>query len=467
MLALHQSRQVRKRFRLCSISIPSVAAATQAGRHLGDLLVKERAMMNMPPDQQAEQKEALADLVKQLRKRERRLLERLQKAQTARAKAVERLNRAQARLQKRTARLQRLEERLSLLRRQLEALTVPTPGEPAAAPPAAARREGAPASSVAPASEAAGQPETAPPPTPVELDTLSGLLAEEAAREEQLRQALLASEAAQPLEATFLPTEGEPAWVDYLLADEAEHATQAATQEKELSAQEQQGQPDDVAVETDSLPAFQERLPQAVLYGFDEPPELPEAVATPLSEPMPEALQTSLLPATPAELVREARAAAEAAEEAARLAIARATLAAARLEQLPAGRHLSQELSEAEQEAAQASRAAQLAEETAREVERWAQAVTSAEEAVVSSGTADLSTAETAADDETQPVIPEDLPASPEETSGDRSFETATALAAAAASEEVQKPAQGDAAPTGDEPARPATDPAPEPPADQ
>ncbi|HEY6543132.1 MAG TPA: hypothetical protein VIZ18_19475, partial [Ktedonobacteraceae bacterium] len=60
------------------------------------------------------------DELKKLRKREQRVLERLQEARKAQAKALERFQRAEARLQKRSDRLQRIEGRLTLLRQQRE-----------------------------------------------------------------------------------------------------------------------------------------------------------------------------------------------------------------------------------------------------------------------------------------------------------------------------------------------------------
>ncbi|GAC1354463.1 MAG: hypothetical protein NVSMB38_32950 [Ktedonobacteraceae bacterium] len=66
------------------------------------------------------------DIEKKLRKREQRLLARLQEAQAAQASAVERFQRAEARLLKRMARTQRLEARLATLRQQLESFTSST-----------------------------------------------------------------------------------------------------------------------------------------------------------------------------------------------------------------------------------------------------------------------------------------------------------------------------------------------------
>src|SRR5207245_5631042 len=62
---------------------------------------------------------------KKLQKREQRILERLQQARDAQAKALERLRRAEARLQKRMARAQRFEGRLAFIRQQLDELNTP------------------------------------------------------------------------------------------------------------------------------------------------------------------------------------------------------------------------------------------------------------------------------------------------------------------------------------------------------
>lgn len=80
----------------------------------------------------------------------------------------------------------------------------------------------------------------------------------------------------------------------------------------------------------------------------------------------------SLSPAEAARLVEEARAAAEAAEESARLAAERAVDVAARLEQIGSGRHLEQELLQLQVEAERASAMAQEAERAVREAEMLA-----------------------------------------------------------------------------------------------
>ncbi len=64
------------------------------------------------------------DIKKKLHKSERRMSERLQEAQEEQAKALERFRRAEARLLKRMARTQRVEGRLTVIRQQLEALSI-------------------------------------------------------------------------------------------------------------------------------------------------------------------------------------------------------------------------------------------------------------------------------------------------------------------------------------------------------
>src|SRR5690348_1457114 len=69
------------------------------------------------------------DELKKLRKREQRVLERLQEARKAQAKALERFQRAEARLQKRSERFQRIQGRLTLLRQQLSGQETPQSNE--------------------------------------------------------------------------------------------------------------------------------------------------------------------------------------------------------------------------------------------------------------------------------------------------------------------------------------------------
>lgn len=77
------------------------------------------------PPQEEEQAKKSGALEKKLRKREKRLQERLQDAQKTQARAQERFKRAEARVQKRAADVQRIEERLAAMRQQRAGRTNP------------------------------------------------------------------------------------------------------------------------------------------------------------------------------------------------------------------------------------------------------------------------------------------------------------------------------------------------------
>ena len=62
------------------------------------------------------------NLRKKLQKKEQRVLERLQEAQQAQARALERYHRAEERLQKRIARVQLIDGRLTLVRQHIDDL---------------------------------------------------------------------------------------------------------------------------------------------------------------------------------------------------------------------------------------------------------------------------------------------------------------------------------------------------------
>ncbi len=95
--------------------------------------------------------------------------------------------------------------------------------------------------------------------------------------------------------------------------------------------------------------------------------EASQVVEEPSQQPLP---HTSISSAQVVEFAREARAVAEAAEQAAREAAERAVAAAARLEQVGSGaRHLLQELHQMQTEVERANAIAQEAERTAREAE--------------------------------------------------------------------------------------------------
>src|SRR5260370_5481731 len=70
------------------------------------------------------QAETVSDLARKLRKREYRLLERLQEAQQKEARALERLRRAGARLERRRGRLERVNNYLILLQQQISHLAI-------------------------------------------------------------------------------------------------------------------------------------------------------------------------------------------------------------------------------------------------------------------------------------------------------------------------------------------------------
>jgi len=70
------------------------------------------------------QAETVSDLARKLRKREHRLLERLQEAQHKEARALERLRRAGARLERRRARLERVNNYLILIHQQIADLEI-------------------------------------------------------------------------------------------------------------------------------------------------------------------------------------------------------------------------------------------------------------------------------------------------------------------------------------------------------
>ena len=78
-----------------------------------------------------QQAEPAPDLAKKLLKREQRLLEHLQEAQEAEARALDRFRRVQAHLQRRRTRLERVNSRLLLVRKQIADLQIsnPVPGQ--------------------------------------------------------------------------------------------------------------------------------------------------------------------------------------------------------------------------------------------------------------------------------------------------------------------------------------------------
>jgi len=88
-----------------------------------EFLVEDQ-ILQADEEQQAER---APDLAKKLLKREQRLLEHLQEAQEAEARALDRFRRVQARLQRKSARLERVKSRLLLVRKQIADLQIPHP----------------------------------------------------------------------------------------------------------------------------------------------------------------------------------------------------------------------------------------------------------------------------------------------------------------------------------------------------
>src|ERR1051326_3660212 len=91
--------------------------------------MEESSMKHNMSAPQEEGSKPGGDELKKLRKREQRVLERLQEARKAQTKALERFQRAEARLQKRSDRLQRIHGRLTLLRQQLSGQETPQSNE--------------------------------------------------------------------------------------------------------------------------------------------------------------------------------------------------------------------------------------------------------------------------------------------------------------------------------------------------
>lgn len=261
----------------------------------------------MPSPQSEEQPAQKKDSRKKLQKREQRILERLQEAQAAQARALERFQRAEARLQKRMQRLQRVEGRLVLIRQQLS-----------------------------------GESQEAP--TPVTQDTEPGADKEEEKATEQAKMEQ------QPAATGPGTPESAPSQV---LVDEGQ-----APSDGEMTREPSTG---DVFVEEILLVDAAEHvgLPPAYTGDTQEPSAEEAEAATP-----------QVFSSKSTYRIQEARAAAEAAEENARLAANRAAEVTARIEQMGSGRHLMQELLETQAEADRASVIAQEAERAAEEVEQ-------------------------------------------------------------------------------------------------
>ncbi len=295
---------------------------------------------------------------KKLLKQEKRLRDRLLEAQREQDDALERLRRAEARLRKRVERVQRLEGRLNIVDQQMRALNAPLSTIVTLIPTVA---ESA-AKEAARTSEAAQEK---PPLQPAD--------AVQQAQEKSPVQATDVVEVPQ-MEIAEAPIDQQ---ISYSVSPEVAAASTLPREEvsavSELVSVEQVSE---VATIPEG-PVELESAPGEMLVGEAEPQFLERFSASTDTPPDDEEVSAEQAPATsipdPAILrAREARAVAEAAEEAARDAIERAEDVAEYLEQIGSARHLMQELAQLEDEAAQAVTYAREAEEAAREAERLA-----------------------------------------------------------------------------------------------
>ena len=253
---------------------------------------------------------------KKLQKQRQRILKELEEAQQAQAEALERFHRAEARLQKRTADLQRIAAQLLFMHQQL--------GEPAGSIPLAVSM-----------------------PTGERAPIL-----EEPSVEGSFGRPVEGLVGGSDVESTGHVQETSAGVRDDELPAAAEHT-------EEIPQASQAPKPDEGP--EDEIPVASQHRADMLQPEAEIPTDSPGAISIP---------QPSRSPAEAAEFAREARAVAEATEQAAREAAERAVAAAAHLEQVGSGgRHLLQELQQLQTEAEQANAIAQQAERAAREAE--------------------------------------------------------------------------------------------------
>jgi hypothetical protein len=267
---------------------------------------------------------------KKLRKHEQKLRERLEEAQQEQSDALERLRRAEERMRKRMASVQELEERLNIVHLQMEALQAPhatvvtmiMAGSEASPPMLEA--PSVPSETVSPLDE-----------TPVEnsMDTSPLNSVESVADESDID---LIQVMAGESESQYLERFSDMHTIEVVLVEES-------VSEEETS------------MKVDELLEVESVREEALL---GQEPSHKNEVVNPVDENMKQAI--------------EARAVAEVAEEAARLAIERAVDLEEYLEQVGSARHLLQELDRLQIEADQATAIARDAEEAARVAERLA-----------------------------------------------------------------------------------------------
>ncbi len=253
---------------------------------------------------------------KKLQKQRQRILKELEEAQQAQAEALERFHRAEARLQKRTADLQRIAAQLLFMHQQL--------GEPAGSIPLAVSM-----------------------PTGERAHIL-----EEPSVEGSFGGPVEGLVGGSDVESTGHAQETSAGVRDDELPAAAQHT-------EEIPQASQAPKPDEGP--EDEIPVASQHRADMLQPEAEIPTDSPGASSIP---------HPSRSPAEAAEFAREARAVAEATEQAAREAAERAVAVAAHLEQVGSGgRHLLQELQQLQTEAEQANAIAQQAERAAREAE--------------------------------------------------------------------------------------------------
>ena len=276
-------------------------------------------------------------------KMEKKLRKRLQEAREVQAEALERFKRAEARLEKRIAQTQNLEARLAYVQQQLGILQTPQVSTDQIA-------QTIPIPNDEDTQTAEPQPETMQTLTAEDRIFLPGLPPAEAAMMEWL--------------ANPLPAEVELELSGIFAIEQNASAETVEASEADEPASE------DVGIHEENSPSI------TAIVSPDEANGL----------------------------AKIARAVAETAENAARLAIERAVVVAARLEQMGSGRHLIQELEQTQSEADRASAIAQQTQLAAEDAEHLA-----AETAMQASAIPDTETPLSASEEAIQEEVAEEL----------------------------------------------------------
>lgn len=269
---------------------------------------------------------------KKLRKHEQKLRERLQEAQEDQSEALERLLRAEERMRKRMAQVQHLEERLNIVHQQMEALQAP---------------HGTVVTMIVAGAEAFAPMLEAPSSSRESVLSLTDEVPTEAALENSVGVAPAGSiekivEEGDVERAHMVDEGAEP---HYRERFSDTHVIEVSSGEERVSEEE-------MPVAVDELLVVDDAAAEALFTG-DEDQETSEVL---VDDVVKQAMK--------------ARAVAEAAEEAARVAIERADDIEEYLEQFGAARHLMQELERLQVAADHATVIAREAEEAAQVAER-------------------------------------------------------------------------------------------------